>query len=356
MDIYSIFMFIAILTYAFTVHIAASEVKKQKYKKQYCILMGIFLFLIAALRSTSVGIDSEAYSYLFYQVKGRSWERLYYYYPKETWFYIFMKLLTIISSDHQILFAVTGIIFAYAISHFIYRYSKNCMLSFVMLIPMMYFSFTLTGLRQTIALSIMLLSIDLIVKRKVLYFILSVWIASNFHQSAFLFLPAYFLTSKKVTDVRIIVYALAAPIVFVFRGQIASIIQRFLYSSYSIEIEYQNTGGWTTLFIYFLIVFVSTIFKSISNREDKNFPFFYSMMFVGMCVQMFVPLQPNIFRVSMYYNIASIILIPLIISAQKEAIIRIFVYVLFFVLMGIQYYVFTFNAAGINPYRFFWQN
>lgn len=161
--------------------------------------------------------------------------------------------------------------------------------------------------------------------------------------------------SKEITNISVIIYTIAAPVIFAFRGTIAGIIQKFLYSGYNVATEGQNAGGWTTLLVYILILFAATLFKSVSSQQYKHFPFFYTMMYVGMCVQMFVPMQPNIFRVSMYYNIASIILIPSVISAQKETNIRIIAYIIVFALMGIEYYMFTFYAARANPYSFFWQ-
>jgi hypothetical protein len=127
-----------------------------------------------------------------------------------------------------------------------------------------------------------------------------------------------------------------------------------LYSDYRIDFE-QSAGGWTTLFVYILILIVAAIFKTPLENSNCDFPFFFSMMYYGMIIQMFVPLQPNIFRVSMYYNIASIVLIPEIIGVQKEGLSRFIAYSVFFILMGIQYYIFTYYAAGANPYSFFWQ-
>jgi hypothetical protein len=100
---------------------------------------------------------------------------------------------------------------------------------------------------------------------------------------------------------------------------------------------------------------VAAIFKTPLENSNCDFPFFFSMMYYGMIIQMFVPLQPNIFRVSMYYNIASIVLIPEIIGVQKEGLSRFIAYSVFFILMGIQYYIFAYYAAGANPYSFFWQ-
>ena len=57
MDIYSVFMLIAIILALFLPEISSQEERFTSKKKVYCRILGFNLFLIAALRSTSVGID-----------------------------------------------------------------------------------------------------------------------------------------------------------------------------------------------------------------------------------------------------------------------------------------------------------
>lgn len=354
MDIYSIFMVLSILLFIFIFNNNDKIEVIDKKTKRYCTILGILLFLIAALRSQSVGIDSGQYSWHFYQIREMSFNNIISVYEDELGFYFLLKLLTFISKDPQIMFVVIGGIYAYTISRFIYKYSKNPMVSFIMLIPMMYFAFSLTGLRQTVAISILLVSIDYIISKRFIKFFILLLISSLFHKSAILFFPAYFINFKKITFNKIILYIGIAPVVFFLRPFIIKAIQIFLYSGYYIDVS-QSAGGWTTLFIYILIVSVALIFKSKSEIEDNNLPLFFSMMYIGMLIQMFVPLQPNIFRVSMYYNISSIILIPEILKTQKDRLSKFLGYSIFFIAMSIEYYFFTFYAAGANPYKFFWQ-
>jgi len=353
MDIYSVFMLIAIILALFLPEISSQEERFTSKKKVYCRILGFSLFLIAALRSTSVGIDSLQYSRIYYRVQQLSLGDIIANFL-EVGFYFLLKLLTLISKDHQIAFAVIGAIYAYSISRFIYKHSREPLASFIMLISMIYFAFSLTGLRQTVAISILLFSIDYILQRRWKKFFLLVFCACLFHRSAIFFAPAYFLKKRQISVSRISLYLFIAPFVFVLRPVFLNLIQLFLYSDYRIDFE-QSAGGWTTLFVYILILIVAAIFKTPLENSNCDFPFFFSMMYYGMIIQMFVPLQPNIFRVSMYYNIASIVLIPEIIGVQKEGLSRFIAYSVFFILMGIQYYIFTYYAAGANPYSFFWQ-
>lgn len=353
MDIYSLFMFVAVML---SIIIPNKIIKQDKFqdrsKKHYCLILGFLLFVIAALRATSVGVDSGQYARHFYNIQQIDFKLLTVHYHKDPTFYYLIKIITSISSNHQWMFVIIGAAYAYSISRFIYKYSKDSMVSFIMLITMSYFAFSLTGLRQIMALSIILFSYDYIIRKHLLKFVLTVIIASLFHQSALLFLPAYFINNKKVNSIKVIIGVLAAFIVFASRSLLLSVVQIFMYENYSIDYD-QGAGGWTTILVYFLIIIVSVVFsKQIKNEYS---PFFLKMMYVGALIQMFVPLQPNIFRVSMYYNIVSIILIPDILETQKDKFSKLIAYSLFFVLMSIQYYVFTYYDAGVQPYKFFWQ-
>lgn len=353
MDIYSLFMFVAVML---SIIIPNKTINKDKFqdrsKKYYCLILGLLLFFIAALRATSVGVDSMQYTNHFYRIQFMSVVDILHNYTKEPVFYFLIKIITVFSTNFQWMFTIIGGAYAFAISRFIYKYSKNPMVSFIMLIPMMYFAFSLTGLRQTMAISIILLSYDYIIRKHLFKFVFTVIIASLFHQSALLFLPAYFISNKSFNNKKVLVGILAVPIVFVLRPLLVSLVQNLMYETYSISLD-QGAGGWTTLFVYFLIILVSVVFSK--QIQNEYFPFFLKMMYVGALIQMFVPLQPNIFRVSMYYNIASIILIPDILKTQKDKFSKLVAYSLFFILMGIQYYVFTYYAAGVQPYKFFWQ-
>lgn len=353
MDIYSLFMLIAVIL---RIGIPKKKIKSDKVQKSnfkyYCLMLGFLLFIIAALRATSVGNDSGQYAKHFYNLQQFDLKWIINNYQKDPAFYYLVKILNYITSNHQWMFAIIGGFYSFSISRFIYKYSKDPMISYIILITMSYFAFSLTGLRQTIAIAIILFSYDYIIQKKLLKFLIIVTVASLFHQSALFFLPAYFISNKQVNNKKVLEGLLAVPIVFVLRPLLVSIVQALLYETYSIDLA-QGAGGWPTLLVYFLIIAVGIIFsKQIKN---EHFSFFLKMMYVGALIQMFVPLQPNIFRVSMYYNIASIILIPDILKTQKDKFSKLVSYSLFFILMGIQYYVFTYYTAGVQPYKFFWQ-
>ena len=303
MDIYSYFMLFSTIS-AFLLFFGKKDEKQKIFnKKVFCILSGFFLFIIGALKNTSVGTDSERYSDTFYYLHRFELFEVFDLYSEEWGFYFLIRVAADIIDHHQIMFALASAVFAFSLSYFTYKHSTNPLVSFIMTITMSYFAFSLSGLRQIIAISILLFSFDFIIKRRFLIFLFFIAFAALFHISSVLFLPAYFLVSKEISMKRVIAYISVVPLVFSLRPYLVNFIHAFLYSEYETD-PYETSGGWTTLYVYALIIIAALVFKKQLQSQNKNFPFYFSMMYIGTLIQMFVPIQPNIFRVSMYYNIS----------------------------------------------------
>lgn len=77
------------------------------------------------------------------------------------------------------------------------KYSNNYGLSFLMFLSLGYYFFMLCGLRQAIALALVLFAYDAGKKHRFRSFCILVFLAYLFHQSAIVFLPFYFIIAKK---------------------------------------------------------------------------------------------------------------------------------------------------------------
>ena len=84
----------------------------------YCIVFGVALFLVAALRY-DVGYDSTQYASWYQKVQVNSFEGLATF-QQEKAFLIPMKLLTYLSVDYQLMFVIIAFIFAVSLMTYIY--------------------------------------------------------------------------------------------------------------------------------------------------------------------------------------------------------------------------------------------
>ena len=184
--IYTVFMaFASVYGIIFSRQIAEDK----RSRTAYCFITGLMLFLIAGLRSTAVGGDSGQYARLYALVSRLDLSDILERFNSEPLFYVFAKFLSIFSTSYTFLFCVIGAIFAFSISYFIYRFSEAPYISLVMLIPMQFFPFTLSGCRQALTLSIVLLAISLVLKKSYIKFAIVLLVAYFIHNSTIFVLP-----------------------------------------------------------------------------------------------------------------------------------------------------------------------
>lgn len=331
---------------------------KQKFgsfsRKAYCILIGSFLFLISALRHYTVGVDIEWYVGNFYSISNtQSWSDVIEY-GKDPGYWCFVKLISYITNDHQVYLAIIAAIFAISISMFIYRYSNEPSFSFFALLPFSYFYFSMTGLRQTVAISILFFAYKYIREKKLINFLIIVGIASLFHITALVFILAYFIAYRKINYKYLSLVTIFIFIIYVFRFSFIQFIIDNILTNRGYSIEPSNEG--IASFITFVIIFIAgLIFRKDVLKYNEKSNILYNMLILGIIFQILVSVIPNIFRISMYFNIYNIIFIPEVLNSIKDRKFASLGYMVVLFLLSIQYFLFTYNVAGVIPYSFFWK-
>lgn len=347
-------IFIALIIFIFLFRILF---KKQEYgsfsRKAYCTFIGFFLFLISALRQYTVGVDTESYVAGFYSVSNiRSWSDVIEH-AKDPGFSCFVKLVSYTTNDHQVYLAIMAAIFTISISMFIYRYSDEPSFSFFALLPFSFFYFSMTGLKQTIAISILLFAYKYIKEKKLINFLAIVGIASLFHITALVFILAYFIANRKINYNYLLSLTIFIFIIYVFRFSFIQFIINNILTDRGYSIKPSDAG--IPIFITYVIIFIAgLIFRKDVLKYDEKSNILYNIIIIGIIFQMFVPVIPNIFRISMYFNIYNIIFIPKVLNSIKDRKFASLGYMFVLFLLGIQYFFFTYKAAGVYPYSFFW--
>jgi len=351
--IYFLFMITAVLLYP--LFFGKNRNEKNRFVKceVYFFVIGAILFLIAALRNQRVGNDTATYIGHFYRVAQMEWKLLFVSYKDEPGFYIVAKLISYLTNNPQWLISFISLLFSYSVTSFVYKNSKNPSISFVLLVSLAFFAFSLTGLRQTIAISIIILSIEFVKKRKLLIFLLYMVLAYCFHNSAVFAIPVYFLFNIRITSINRLIFMAFLPAVYLFRHSILAMVQRLFYNEHSLFMSPRGSGA--TLVLYIAIWILYFTFADRMEFVDKISSGFESMLMVGIAIQILVPFQPNIFRVALYYQIGSLVIVPKIIHNRKVGRAMPIVYLAFLVVMFFMYFIFSYSAAGANPYSFFWQ-
>ncbi len=333
-----------------------SFLKKLKNgRKKYCVLTGICYFVVAALRSNTVGFDTDIYVSAFNRLAEMPLDAAAVFADKDVFFWVLLSILGKITSNYTILFSIVAALFTISAWHLIYKYSRDPRLSIIVLLAFNLYQFTLTGMRQTIAISFILWAIDSCYERKVIRSIVFVLLGSIFHSSALAFLVVigFLFYKKKLNQVSTLTMALLLGLAFLFRGYIAKGLI-VLIQDRGYEVTILN-GGLTMTFVIFSLFLMGGVFINEYTFSDKNANLTFFIASMACFFEMLVSTQSIFFRLAFYFLIIYVIFIPNIIETiqhnETKAIVKIGIYIL----LSIQYLFVTIGSCGVIPYQTFWQ-
>lgn len=330
-------------------------------KKWQAVIGGLLIFLYGALRASTVGGDVAGYFDDFRTDMRMSYADILnasssYTQSRDPVFHLTLKLLSHVWADPQIMLIAIAAVVAVGFTLFVYKSSSNLLLSFLMFICLRIFDFTLSGLRQSIAMGIVWLSIAFIDGKKPMRFILTVLIASLFHSSALVFLIAYPLS--KLRRVRWVLGISAAflAVNFVTGNALIHALAQLpglsRYAGYLKGIE--NQSGMTTLLMQVGILIFSFFFKKQMEKDEPRTAFFFNMYIVGLVFTFLGFDFANIFRIGYYFIIYMVVLLPAAINSQRDnKAVMLTNYLVAILLIG--QYALLGPGAGTANYQFCWQ-
>lgn len=331
----------------------------KKNKKIYMIIIGIGLTLISGFRSINVGIDTVQFCNAFDNIRHIAWNSLIGETRYEIGFVFFCKLLGIICSNYQILIFFTSLIINVLICRFIYKESEDCILSSYLYVTLNYFAANMNTMRQAIATSIIILAyMSFLKKNKKILYTVCVLVACLFHMSAIcgvflLLLPnkKYSIKEYNITILISIIAFLMADKLFVFFTQILG-----NYSGY-IGSEFYEPNYFAAV-IMLLVLFVILTVGYIYNKENKNdinskYLYISSLALIFGATSVKITLLG---RISSYFSIFNIILLPNVLKNYKDKKQIYLVYYLTYVLCFLYWLIVAIYRPewyGVIPYEFF---
>ena len=179
------------------------------------------------------------------------------------------------------------------------------------------------GLRQAIAFVFFLFSIKFIINKKIIYFLLSIILAINFHYSAIILIPIYFLYNKEKVyfnnqKMQYIILGISAVLSILgiaqkLLGRFDSLILLLGYEKY-LGSDFLSTfaSGWTPytyalIVVYFIFAYH---YPNVRNfyQKDRFFEILYDLFFIGTCLN-FIFLGNMMFgRILSYFTNLSFII------------------------------------------------
>ena len=199
------------------------------------------------------------------------------------------KLLNIsckyLFSDYYSVQFISTLFFLFVTFHFFHKYSNYPMLGIFIFISFYFVDLYMAQLRQSIAIGILVLGIDFVIKNKPWFFLLTVIIASLFHITAVFAVLIYFTRFKYPSFVNIFFIIFSLVNIFsrsitlkimmlgakVISGKIGDLI--IYYITNPMFLHGQKTGSGVYFFLklifaFFIIVCIKP--KTIMDNCEKN--------------------------------------------------------------------------------------
>lgn len=334
------------------IHILSTNINNTERKKNFvCVCSFLLLWLIMALRDETIGVDllqgyipmwdlfSGNLSDLFiFDNRGR-----------EIGWQLYYHIIKIIIGDNFNLFlAITAFLILLPVFVLIRKESSNPILSIIIYASFLLYHFSFSGLRQALAISVVICSYRFLKEKRIIPFVLCVVAASFLHKSAIVFLMVYPLSHIKIKNIVYVLLIVVWSLSLIFLRSILNelipvIFENTNYSQYIIE-----SGGSYMLMIFYLFIFLTTFFINGENVANWRMMFFLLLLSQSLGLVTYAAT-----RIGYYFLPFFILILPEISNGFKGRKITNFLIVAFMV-----FFFFYNNAGGylnVIPYKFFWQ-
>ena len=206
-------------------------------------------------------------------------------------------------------------------------------------------------MRQTVAIIILLFSINYIQEKRFIPFIFCIIIAASFHYTSltFLVISPFLFENKKINifystilfSIYIIFFTFGSILTPYFNQLVATLSER--YETYSDKGNANSGLG----FLYFSSLFLITL--NLDKFQSKKIALFFKLAIVYFMLMPFTLIIEITSRIGMYFSPAVIIVYPFIIRTLKSNIIKSFFLPLIIFFTFFQFFQF-FNSATYKNY------
>lgn len=296
---------------------------KIQNKKSLLYFIGIIMILLAGLR-WKTGTDWENYLYYFdSQVRdsiiGKS--------GFEFFYESYIRLFTLFTKNYSWVLISTACIIICLTYKSIIKYSPYPLFSIYLLYT---YSFNSSGFgyRQDLAIAITTFSIVFVYKRKFLPFVIAVVIATLFHQSAIIFIVAYWIPFVKWNRKTIILICFGILCLGLVFSNVSSVASSFSdsaqgkvesYTSGSFEDSVGDSSNPYVVVLRgianraFILIYIIILVKNyIKKKNLKKVMFFLNLYLFGFTLFLLAsPIAVVFVRFTRYFDMFFIILIPL---------------------------------------------
>ena len=275
------------------------------------------LFLLSAFRM-DIGFDYQMYAIGYRNMTSSGFETLTYL-DWETGFILFTKLLGFIPGmDYQWYFIILSLIAILPAAIFIYKNTEIPWISTVLYINMFMFFMTMNFLRQMIAVSIVMLAWHFMKHNKFIPYALLIVFASFFHQTVLILIPVYFLVKMKPAMRALLIYGFILLWFYTASTNLFDLITTMFHEEYrdSVFIQQGVSFVYAILPVFITVTAFILIKTETINLTNEN-KYLTNLTFIGTLMMVTMSKHSIIERLSYYFIIFMLLLVPVIYQSLK---------------------------------------
>lgn len=348
-------------------------------KRQEAFLCFFPLFLLTALRSNTIGVDTMAYYNAFNGLKNAdSVLTAISSSSMEPGYVGLSYILAHLGASYYVMQILISFFIYHSLSRFVYRYSDNVAMSvFVFLASNSAFG-AMNVVRMWIVVAILLYSIESIQNKNIVRFILIIAIASLFHYSALLFIAMYPLCNCQLTRTKKMAIIVACIIVSFAAGPFFTFVTNIIgrYGNYVTGARFNTKDNLSVkvslmvnLCFYLFAVYMGLGEHSNARGKERMDAYVgdtiqisyisYVAMLLAVGISIIGLSNTMMGRTIHYFSVFMLILIPEAMNKIKSNYNRA---ICFFVIMGLLFIKYAIVMAlrpewyHVTPYQFFFLN
>lgn len=318
------------------------------------------LIIMAGFRD-GVGIDYGNYVSGYYRINNNDFiDNIS---TVEFGYIILVKLSKFIFNDPFGLFLFASIITILFLYFTLHRHRFHITITLtILLYYAKYYAFSLNGVRQAIAMSIILFGLKYISTRELKKFTFIILFASLFHTSALVMFPFYLIIGKQTNSklhIKLLFLVISVFVVIYISEFLNFLSSIGIFSEYGVYVTSINENGFSVISLIVPITILAAIlffWKKLLKIEPMIELYFWIYLYGFVFSLVGIQLE-FVGRISLYFDIVSIILIPLIINVFKSKPIRFIAYGLVVLYCLVVFLLGNYISDGhdIIPYKFIWE-
>lgn len=230
-----------------------------------------------------------------------------------------------VSENANVFLMITAIIQALCVIKLYRKYSIDYSLSIMLFFLSCMFFYMTNGMRQFLALCIVLFFADFIFEKKYIRFVIIVLIASFIHVSVLIWIPAIFIVQGKPFNLRVIIMIILIGLAVFYVDGFTDLLEDSLTGTAYEGLTEQFASDNGSNIMHTLIAGVPVAIalmgrKIIEYRNDKKLDVLINIAVFGMAISLLANFTSGILvgRMPINFTIFNYILFPILISTVFE--------------------------------------